>query len=286
MGSIVVGTDLSPRSDRGLLRAISIAKATGNEIVLVTVLEGEAAGPEARSEQRRAASALQRLQEALSEREGIACRVEVRSGDPAEELNKVADEAGAELMVIGPDRRGFFKDAFGSVTAERIVRAATVPLIVAKGSPWSPYRKILLPVDLSDSWQAKLEEVGSLAWLDGTQMTLLHIHDPEGREMMGRSLVTASARKAYLDDCRSSAQNALRDFARIAGQDRALLQSEEASGPVFTTVARVAEEGHNDLIVVTPSGKGFLGRYFLGSTTEDIIRSSLVDVLVLPNAKL
>ena len=285
MGSIVVGTDLSPRSDRALLRAISIAKATGNEIVLVTVLEGEAAGPGARSEQRRAASALQRLQGSLSEREGIVCRVEVRSGDPAEELNKVADEAGAELMVIGPDRRGFFKDAFGSVTAERIVRAATVPLVVAKGSPWSPYRKILLPVDLSDSWQAKLEEVGSLAWLDGTQMTLLHIHDPEGREMMGRSLVTASARKAYLDECTQSARMALRDFARTAGQDRALLQSEEASGPVWTTVARVAEEGHNDLIVVTPSGKGFLGRYFLGSTTEDIIRSSLVDVLVLPNQK-
>lgn len=286
MGSIVVGTDLSPRSDRGLLRAISIAKATGSEIVLVTVLEGEAAGSEARTVRRSAASALQRLQETLGEREGVASRFEVRSGDPAEELNKFADETGAELMVIGPDRRGFFKDAFGSVTAERIVRAATVPLVVAKGSPWSPYRKILLPVDLSDSWQAKLEDVGSLAWLDGTQMTLLHIHDPEGREMMGRSLVTASARKAYLDECTQSARMALRDFARTAGQDKALLQGEEASGPVWTTVARVAEEGDNDLIVVTPSGKGFIGRYFLGSTTEDIIRSSLVDVLVLPNAKL
>lgn len=285
MGSILVGTDLSPRSDRGLLRAISIAKATASEIVLVTVLEGEATGPEARAQQRAAASAFQRLQDALGEREGIACRFEVRSGDPAEELNKVAEEVGAELMVIGPDRRGFFKDAFGSVTAERIVRAATVPLVVAKGSPWSPYRKILVPVDLSDSWQAKLEEIGSMDWLKSAQMTLLHIHDPEGREMMGRSLVTASARKAYLDECTQSARMALRDFARTAGQDRALLQSEEASGPVWTTVARVAEEGDNDLIVVTPSGKGFLGRYFLGSTTEDIIRSSLVDVLVLPNVK-
>jgi nucleotide-binding universal stress UspA family protein len=285
MGSIVVGTDLSPRSDRGLLRAISIAKATGNEIVLVTVLEGEATGPEARLEQRRAESALQRLQEAIIEREGIACRVEVRSGDPGEELNKVADEAGAELMVIGPDRRGFFKDAFGSVTAERIVRAATVPLIVAKGSPWCPYWKVLLPVDLSESSHAKLEYVDAIVWLESTQITLLHVHDPEGREMMGRSLVTAPQRKAYLDDCRLSAQNALRDFARAAGQDRALLQSEEASGPVWTTVARVTQEAEADLIVVTPSGKGFLGRYFLGSTTEDIIRSSLVDVLVLPNQK-
>lgn len=286
MGSIIVGADLSPRSDRGLLRAISIAKATGSEIVLVTVLEGEATGPEARAQQRSAASALQRVQEAINAVDEIACRFDVRIGDPAEELNKAAEEAGAELMVIGPDRRGFFKDAFGSVTAERIVRAATVPLVVAKGSPWSQYRKILVPVDLSDSWQAKLEEIDSLAWLKSAQMTLLHIHDPEGREMMGRSLVTAPERKAYLDECTKSARMALRDFARTAGQDRALLQGEEASGPVWTTVARVADEGDNDLIVVTPSGKSFLGRYFLGSTTEDIIRSSLVDVLVLPNAKL
>lgn len=286
MGSIVVGTDLSPRSDRGLMRGISIAKATGSELVLVTVLEGEATGPDARSEHNSAQAALQQLQEAISEREGIACHHEVLNGDPADELNKAAEQAGAELMVIGPDRRGFFKDAFGTVTSERIIRSASIPLVVAKGSPWLSYRKILVPVDLSDSCKAKLKDLADMAWLEGTQMTLLYAYDAEGREMMGRALVTAKERRAYLDDCMKSAQNALHDFAQAVGQDQALLYAEEAKGPVWTTVARVAQETESDLIVVTPSGKGFVGRYFLGSTTEDVIRSSLIDVLVLPNSKI
>lgn len=281
MGRIVVGTDLSPRSDRGLLRAVAIARATGSEIVLVSVLAPEQ-GSAGEQEQRSAAATLRQLQGAITAREGIACHYEVRSGDPATELTRAAEEAAAELMVIGPDRRGFFRDAFGTVTAERIVRAATVPLIIAKGSPWPAYRNILVPVDLSTSAQAIVRNFTALPLSEGTAMTLLHVYDPQAREMLGRSLTPTSQRKAYRDDCARCAEDDLRDFAEATGQSAASLRSEETSGPVWTTLMQVAREAESDLIVVSPSGKGFLGRHFLGSTTEDIIRSSLVDVLVLP----
>lgn len=281
MRTILVGTDFSTRSDRALLRAVSLARQTGSELLIVTVIESNASGGSWPEAQRSATTILRQTQAAITEREGLACRFEVRSGDPARELAKAAEDAGAKLMVIGPDRRRLIRDAFGAVTAERIVRVAPVPLIVAKADPWTAYQQILVPVELAEISQVALRDLRALDLTQGATISLLHVYDPEAREMLGRSMIQAPERRRYLDECAATANAELREFARSAAMDEALLIVEEVGGPVSATVARVAAETSADLIVVSPNRKGFFGRQLLGSTTENLLRTSRVDLLVL-----
>jgi nucleotide-binding universal stress UspA family protein len=99
---------------------------------------------------------------------------------------------------------------------------------------------------------------------------------------MGRSLIAAPDRKRYLDQCAVSAKEALREFAQSAGMQEASLLVEERTGPVAATVARVAADEATDLVILSSSSKGFFGRQLLGSTTENLLRSAIVDLLILP----
>lgn len=284
MGVIVAGTDFTTRSDRALLRAILLARQTGSELLIVTVLE-QGAGDSVSGENRHnAAIALRQTQSAIIAREGLACRFDIRSGEPARELAAAAEDAGAQLIVIGPDRRGLIRDTFGAVTAERIVRAAPVPLIVAKGNLWADYERILVPVELAEISQETLRGLRGLDWAGDAALTLLHVYDPDAREILGRSLVPVPERKRYLADCDAAAKEALRAFAAAEGMEGSRLMVEMANGPVSATVARVAAEDRSDLIVVSPNRKGFFGRQLLGSTTENLLRASAADLLVVPRA--
>ena len=57
----------------------------------------------------------------------------LRTGNPYEETNRVAEEIGADIIVIGTHgRRGLARALLGSI-AENIIRTATRPVLVVHG---------------------------------------------------------------------------------------------------------------------------------------------------------
>jgi nucleotide-binding universal stress UspA family protein len=63
---------------------------------------------------------------------GISCATEVRIGDVVSEILAVADEADADLIVMGTHgRKGMDRMVFGSV-AGGVVKRASVPVITVK----------------------------------------------------------------------------------------------------------------------------------------------------------
>jgi nucleotide-binding universal stress UspA family protein len=63
---------------------------------------------------------------------GVECVVEIRSGTPHEEIVRYADE-NADVIVMGTGYQGRFGALLGTIV-ERVVRAATVPVISTKMS--------------------------------------------------------------------------------------------------------------------------------------------------------
>ena len=61
---------------------------------------------------------------------GVECVTEIRSGTPHEEIVKYADEH-ADAIVMGTGYQGRFGALLGTIV-ERVVRAATVPVISTK----------------------------------------------------------------------------------------------------------------------------------------------------------
>jgi nucleotide-binding universal stress UspA family protein len=112
-GSIVVGTDGSDTAGKAVERAIELARAVGGSIELVSAFEPVPAG-RLREEAREVPRDLQwmvnpradveaTLREAAAavEAAGVPVRTYAREGDPADAILDVAEERGAELIVVG-----------------------------------------------------------------------------------------------------------------------------------------------------------------------------------------
>ena len=72
--------------------------------------------------------------EELAHQANLAVRREIREGEPHEEIVALADELGADLIVMGHvGRRGPRRILIGSVT-ERVIEQAHCPVLVVKNT--------------------------------------------------------------------------------------------------------------------------------------------------------
>ena len=283
MAILLLGTDFSTRSDRALRRAVLLARQTGCELLIVGVIEEDSSAGSLDTQRREVSALLRRMQQTITDDDRVPCRVEVRIGRPSEQLAEAAQEAGATMMVIGPHQRALIRDAFGTVTAERIVDHSPIPLIAANGVPSGPYRRLLLPVDLEEASRRAARALGTLEFAGSAEIALLHVYDPEAREMLGRAMVTHDEKREYLSERAAAAKEDLRKFAASVGLEHATQLVEESGGPMAADIEQFASEDGADLIVVSRSDKGLIGRSILGSVTEDLLRSGKLDVLVIPS---
>ncbi len=79
-----------------------------------------------------AASYLENIATTLK-RKGIAVKVEVLSGDPAEELIKYSQHSGVDLVIMSTHgRSGVSRWVFGSV-ADKVIRQTELPVLIRSG---------------------------------------------------------------------------------------------------------------------------------------------------------
>ena len=111
--SIVVGTDGSETAGEAVRKAIELAKALGSSIELVSAYE-PVSNQRLREEARQAPGDMQwmvnpredveaTLREASErvEEAGVPVNIYAREGDPADAILDVAEERGADLIVVG-----------------------------------------------------------------------------------------------------------------------------------------------------------------------------------------
>jgi nucleotide-binding universal stress UspA family protein len=139
--SIVVGTDGSPSADAAVRRAAEIAKGTGSRVHLVTAYpdvptyrETITSSAKAKPIDLRevAESVLARESRALGD-EGIDVTTHAREGDPAEVIIDVAQEEGADLIVVGArGLSGLQRFLLGSVSS-KLSHHAPASVMVVRG---------------------------------------------------------------------------------------------------------------------------------------------------------
>jgi len=137
--SIVVGTDGSPSADVAVRRAAEIAKGIGSRLHLVTAYPDvptyrETIRSSAKAESidlREVAESVLARESRVLEDEGIDVTTHAREGDPAEVIIDVAQEEGADLIVVGA--RGLSslqRFLLGSVSSKLSHHAPTSVMVV------------------------------------------------------------------------------------------------------------------------------------------------------------
>lgn len=127
MSSIVVGTDGSPSADAAVRRSAEVAKGTGARVDLVTAYPDvpvyrETITSSAKAEpinlRQVAESVLAREARALED-QGIEVTTHAREGDPADVIIDVAQEQGADLIIVGArGLSGLQRFLLGSVSSK------------------------------------------------------------------------------------------------------------------------------------------------------------------------
>jgi nucleotide-binding universal stress UspA family protein len=182
--------------------------------------------------------------------------VRLRRGDL---LDAVAEaEPGLRAIVIG--KRGeaadFASGHLGS-NLERVVRAATVPVLVAARA-FRPIAKVLVAWDASPSAGAALARMATSPVFAGLEIALLHA----GEE----SAAMAAKMEEAADRLRASGRAVATGF--VPGEPEAALDR------------KIAEEGF-DLLVMGAYGHGRIRNLIIGSTTTAMIRGCKVPVLLV-----
>jgi nucleotide-binding universal stress UspA family protein len=125
MSTIVVGYDQTPGSQRALDRAATLAKVLGSKLVVTSVTPlmvsiGRSSGPiDPTDPPERHAKELAAAREYL-EGQGIEADYQPAVGDPADAIVQLAEERGAEMIVVGTREPNLIQRLTGQSVSEAV----------------------------------------------------------------------------------------------------------------------------------------------------------------------
>ncbi|MBI3953925.1 MAG: universal stress protein [Chloroflexi bacterium] len=288
--SLLVPLDGSPLAEAALPYGLLLAERLGARLLLLQAQPVAAAGEEGpapgrRGEQGAASPYLEGLQRQASAR-GLACKLAVVPGRPAEAILDTAASARCDLIAMSTHgRSGFTRWVLGSV-ADQVVHAASVPVLLIRpaeggaGKSEPPaLKKIVVPLDGSSLAEAALAVAERLARALGLSLLLVQAVDPRIYSYLGPEVGI-------------SYQNINTVLERTAGDYLALLAADAAKSglPVESlvlhglpgdSISDVARRTPGSLVVMSSHGRSGLSRWALGSVAEKVVRDSSAPVLVL-----
>ena len=198
-----------------------------------------------------------------------------------------AGAAHADLLVLGTHGRSGFQQFFlGSVT-EKVMRTVKCPTLIvppraADIAPGAPvqFRRILCPIDFSESSLGALEYAINLAEEADAQLTVLHVSELPAAITQEPFLVESELsriRETAVTDARRRLETLIPEEARAY----CTLDTAVVEGRAYRAILRQAAEKKTDLVVMGVHGRGALDLLLFGSTTHHVIRASTCPVLIV-----
>lgn len=172
---VVVGLPLTEEAEDVLDAARELATRLGAPLHAVHSigtrrLESARGLAERRAEaERRLAKHLEPLRDS-----GVAVEVEITTEPADEAVTRAAQRAAAQMIVVGGGRPSTLRRWFVGSVAEEVVRSATVPVWVARGTTPNGHG-VLCPVDLTPPSRAGLEAAIAMARLFESPLTVLMV---------------------------------------------------------------------------------------------------------------
>ena len=291
--TIVCATDLSDTTPSTLMHGISLAREFQSRLLVGHVVDlptpsmyGEAYLAPEEHLNRNLEYARRHIETFMAD-QAVKWEPRICVGHPADELNRIAREDGAQLVVAATHgRKGLKRLLLGSVT-EKLMRTLSCPLLVIRGgqpdggqrppAETLRFKRILVGCDFSPNAELALQHALSLAQEFESELHLVHVIEmPTYTELL----------KPVLEHRRSST-GAIKTFiqekidALIPTDARLWCQATTAlrEGLPYAELRAYADQASIDLIVLGSRGLGMLDTMFIGSTTDRVIRNAECAVL-------
>ncbi|WP_340108630.1 universal stress protein [Pikeienuella sp. HZG-20] len=274
MHAILVATDLSHRSDRAMARAFLIAAETGARLIALAVVDEDLPEPLAETVMEKTRERLSALCETLRQNNDVAHEEMVVFGDPIRDINRVADEVGADLIVVGRHRLRPFMDLFVSTTVEKIVRVASVPVLLTCGLADRPYERAVSAVDLSPASAAALRIARLVA--PKAKIHAFHAYSVPFRGFIGGDHPSEGGRGLF----RAAAQAELEEWKARTHLPEDLGDVDLVEAAVGEALRAAIAREKPDFLALGAHGRAALSPTRLGSFTEELLRDPPCDLLI------
>ena len=302
--SIVVPLDGSAFGKRALPAALVLARRSTAPVHIVHVHErsyeetlgayagvGQGYDPRLYEELRQAMRTdLIALAAQITRETSLPVDAEFLDGPVVPTLQRYLADRRPGLVVMMTHGRGGISRAWLGNVAVGLIHHSPVPvLLIRSGAEWPGnlieplFRRVLVPLDGSAMAEKVLDHVISLGTSDATGYTLLTVvvpppplldtPAPGHLSLSGRSDVERQrdAALAYL----TTAAEGLRQRGAARVDTLVVVRPRAAEG-----ILNEAEAQQADLIALATHGRGAVGRFFLGSVADKVVRGASLPVLV------
>lgn len=283
--SVFVATDFSAGAGEALARVRLLPVARGGRITVVHVLPDGFPKKGRLSAEHIAKRHLEQVTKGLRKAVGDRGRKDVRvasevcQGQAYVEIVRRARSVGAELIVLGRHGRRPVRDMFIGSTAERVIRAAALPVLVVSRKARRGYRRPVIAVDLGDTCRAVVGTALRIVEPDVASATMVHAYHVPFEGFMTPTVAPGDMtelRKEYR-------QTATAGLARLQASLEDLgiqWQTTLVRGDPRTAILTEALRRRADLLAVGTHGRTGISHALLGSVAEWVIQAATCDVLV------
>ena len=272
---ILVGTDLTERSELAIQRALQLQQQMGATLMLLHVVEPQLMGDLAERRRRDAEAFLDERIARLPQAARSVCSRKVAIGDAFNVIDCEAQVQRAGLIVLGEPGKYRYADLFIGTTAERVVRTSPIPVLVVKGTTEGHYRRVLVPLDLSEGAVRALAT--SLAIAPNAEVRIVHAWRPPLAALAERHGLPDAVRKEN-QEIRAAIERVAKAAVIDSATQGRVLNVDMIEGNPYAVLR--SESGWPDLLAMGTHGRSRLATDMIGKLARHMLAEASCDVLV------
>lgn len=281
---ILLATDLSPRCDRALDRAVLLAELWQAKLFILNVLEDVRSwdADVVLPSWRRPPDPIKIAQRRLLDDVGPAANtatIIVDEGDPADATLRTAEARDCDLIITGVARDEPLGRLFLGTTIDRLLRNSPIPVLVVKNRARRHYHHILVATDFSESSRHALQAADR--YFPADPLTIFHAYEPV---MSGLATDPATYRQDYQESAQQEYDAFLDSIPSGAAIRKRALPLIEFGTP-SELLRDYVRDRNIDLVMLGTHGRSAFFEVLIGSVAKRIMDELPCDALVVRDPK-
>lgn len=279
---ILVACDLTARSKRALARSFLLARELNAELRVLHVVDNDLTDSFRAYSVDWAKKALEVEAGEFSALSNVEPRIEVRTGDPRQEIAKEAQAGSTDLVVFGVHgRRSAGSGSFAETTAGRVLKCSFTAALLVTDEPREPYQGVVIGIDLSMFSRTAIRQARRIA--PAARVSLVHAYQIPFEGFLAGSGIreaVADEQRSALDAFLKEEMNALERRTMAAEKTEIPYETVIAEGPPPQVLRATCERIAADLLVIGTHSRSSISRMIWGSVAIDLLDDPPCDVLV------
>jgi len=286
----IVATDLSPSSFAIIEHVAALRKFGARKCLLLQCLDMQSSGQLPASQMAASLGSEMTEQKQLLESYGFATTTRVVPGPAKTEINRIAQEEGYSLVVVGSRGHTLVGEMLLGGVAEAIIHHARKPvlllrlqteatgkIICCQGNRCDFADHVLFPTDFSENAEHAFRFLEKIVADGAKRVTLLHVQD--------RTRIDPHLRHR-LEEFNELDQGRLEGLKdRLSQKGESEIEIQVTFGHPFQEIVRAVRENAVRLVVMGSQGRGFVEEVFLGSVSHRVARHSDAPVMLIPTRR-